>query len=543
MTAAPLLGLPGERRHPLGPNLVRVGLLLVLAFVVLAGGAGYWLVWQAPSLSTSPQNPAVIAAHRHVVRGLIYDRNGRPLAQNRTDALGEPYRVYADRSVSPLLGYASRYYGTSGVEQALDARLSGVASGDPVYDSLRKFESNPYDPADLTLSISLPLQQAAVRQLGNYVGSVVMLDPKTGQVLAMASTPTFDASGVASPDRKKAAAAWQAANGDANHPFLDRATQGLYVPGSVFKIVTALAALGSGAITPSTTYPDQPKEETTGYIVNGFKVVDGHHPWTGNQALDFYGAVEESCNIYFAHTGLKTGGATLKSYADLLGFDAQLPFELPTAKSTLNAGTGSFGGGFLDATELANAAYGQAQVSVTPLQMALVAAAVANGGELMKPSLVLSSKTKAGVQLTQPQVMRSVVPPDVAAEVTKAMQQAVEGRYGKLFTTGAAVSGVPTAGKSGTAQLGGSGEPNSWFIGFAPANDPQVAIAVVVEHGGSGAIKASPIAGSLMTYYLKNVLPGQRSGHASGADGRVTIGAPIADSRVFAPRLPGPRRG
>ncbi len=496
------IGGSSASHRPVGPNVVRVALALVVAFAALAAGAGYWQVFQAAPLSSAPDNPAVVAAARNVVRGRILDRGGRVLASNVPAAGGGAYRAYADASIAPLIGYASSLYGTAGLERAYNAQLTGLQTGDPVADALRKFQATPDDPADLTLSLSLPLQQKAVALLGADRGSVVMLDPSTGEVLAMASTPTYDASAIADP--ATARAAWAAVQANAGHPLLDRAIQGLYVPGSVFKIVTSLAALGSGAITPSTTYPQQPGAERSGLVISGYRVVDGHHLFTGNTALDFTQAIEVSCNIYFALTGLAVGGAGLAAEAGRLGFGSPLPFDLPTAASQVTSGGGNFGGGFKDPVELANAAYGQAEVLVTPLQMALVAAAVANDGVVMTPHLVTSLTTRAGVRTVNPSPWRDVATPVVANEVKTAMEQAVESQWGHYFTAGAAVPGIPTAGKTGTAQLGGSGEPNSWFIGFAPVDHPAVAIAVVIEGGGSG-LRAAALAGELMTYDLKGL--------------------------------------
>src|SRR5439155_9128405 len=256
-------------------------------------------------------------------------------------------------------------------------------------------------------------------------------------------------------------------NADKSHPLLPRATLGTYVPGSIMKIVTSIAAFRSGSITPNTTYKQQPAAEKTGLLVSGYRVRDGHHLFTGDKALDYEEAIEVSCNIYFALTGLRTGGAEMDAAARKLGFYAPIPFDLPTASSQLTNGGGPLPGGFLDRVELANAAYGQGETNVTPLQMALVAAAVANDGVLMKPHVVRSFLGANGTQTVAPETWTTVLPFNDAAVIKSAMQRAVEGQYGRLFTTGAKVPGITTAGKTGTAQLGGSGEPNSWFIGFA----------------------------------------------------------------------------
>ena len=495
-----MLGGGATARRPIGRTTFHVAVVLSVCFAIVAGAVGYWSVVEAPGLVSSPNDAAVINAARTVPRGLIKDRDGNVLASNKKDKNGEAYRVYASRAFSQVIGYASNVYGRAGLELAYNAELTGLAS-DPVSDALAKFGADRFNPQDLTLSLSSDLQKAAVAALGKHRGAIVMLDPRNGEVLALASTPTYDASAIANPDT--AQDAFTALQNDPSQPLLPRATLGRYVPGSVFKIVTAIAGLGSGAITPETTYKQQPAAEKTGLLVQGFRVRDGHHPETGSTPLDLIHATEVSCNIYYALTGLQTGGQALVDYAARMGFGQPLPFDLPTAASQVTSGDGSQPGGFVDNVELANAAYGQAETFVTPLQMALVASTVANGGELMKPRLVTAlSSDRSGTQTIGPSSMGRVIAATDAGSIRDAMVQAVEGPLGQEFTTGAKVPGVTTAGKSGTAQLGGTGEPHSWFIGFAPAENPTVAIAVIVEQAGRGGEVAAPIAGDLMTRYL-----------------------------------------
>jgi peptidoglycan glycosyltransferase len=488
------------RRRPLGRTIFHVAVVLAIAFGTLAGAGGYWAVIKAPELVRSPNDPAVIAAARTVPRGNIVDRDGETLARNEKDANGEIYRVYRGPAISQVVGYASARYGRAGVELAYDAELSGLA-GDPVADALRKFGADPYDPKKLQLSLSYGLQRAAVEALGDFRGAVVMLDPRSGEVLALASTPTYEASAIADP--ATAQATFESLQDDEDQPLLPRATLGRYVPGSVFKIVTAIAGLGSGAISPSTTYEQQPDAEREGLVIDGFRVRDGHHLETGAEALDLVGATEVSCNIWYALSGLEIGGEDLVGYAGRLGFGAPLPFDLPTAVSQVTSGSGDAPGGFIDDVELANAAYGQAETFVTPLQMALVVGTVANGGELMRPRLVTAMTGRNGTRTFRPESVRRVLDGADAAAIIEAMVAAVEGPLGRRFTAGAKVPGVTTAGKSGTAELGGTGEPHSWFIGFAPAEQPRVAIAVIVEQAGRGGEVASPIAGDLMGRWLE----------------------------------------
>ena len=489
----------GTARRPLGRTIGHVGLALTVAFAGLALGAGYWQVLRSPDLSRAPDNPVVIAAARNVVRGQIVDRDGKVLTSNKRDENGEPYRVYADRSFSTVIGYASRQYGTAGLERSWNAELTGVSNGNAIGDILRKFQSNPYDPQKLTLGISTALQDAAVRGLGSDRGAVVMLDPTTGEILALASTPTYDASAIANPNTQDQGFA--AVRDSVAKPLLTRATQGQYVPGSVFKIITAVAGLGSGRITAATTFPEQPKAEKDGLVVSGFRVRE--HPGVPARQFDLMSATEWSSNIWFALAGLRTGGDNMASFAGRMGFGAPIDFDLPTASSQVTNPGGGGPGGFSDEVELANASYGQAETLVTPLQMALVASAVANDGTLMKPHLVIATTGRDGTRRIGPSEFGRVIGPDEADAIAAAMQAAVESSVGRQFTTGAKVPGVTTAGKSGTAELGGSGAPHSWFIGFAPVDHPRVAIAVIVERGGRGGARAAPLAGDLMALFFK----------------------------------------
>jgi penicillin-binding protein A len=489
-------------RAPIAGNILRTGIALITAFAVLALGAGWWQVVEAQRLSRAADNPAVIAVARRALRGPIVDRDGRWLARSSRDQNGEAVREYRDDTISHVVGYASRQFGTAGLERTYNAELLGLSGADPFDGLLDKFGAATPDALGLQLTLDLRLQRAAVNGLGSDRGAVVMLDPRTGEVLALASTPTYDASAIANP--ATAAGTFEALRTNKSNPLLPRATLGRYVPGSVFKIVTAIAGLNTGSITSETTYPEQPASERKGLLVDGFRIKDGHHPQTGNTALDLVEATEVSCNIWYALTGLATGGQNLVDQASTLGFGAPIPFDLPTAVSQVTSSTGSAPGGFRDDVELASAAFGQGETFVTPLQMALVASAVANGGVLMKPHLVEAfTGSGPGAGAVQPQVWQRAISAADAGTITSAMERAVEGDLGRLFTAGAAVPGVATAGKSGTAELGGSGEPHSWFIGFAPADHPTVAIAVLVEQGGRGGERAAPLGGSLMSRYFE----------------------------------------
>jgi peptidoglycan glycosyltransferase len=330
-----------------------------------------------------------------------------------------------------------------------------------------------------------------------------MLDPRTGEVIVLASTPIYDASAIANPTT--AEAGFAAVRDSEARPLLPSATQRRYVPGSVFKIVTAIAGLGSGAIDATTTFPGQAEAERDGFVVEGFRIRE--HGGVPARTFDLVEATEVSSNIWYAMAGLAIGGADLREYAQRMGFDDPTPFDLPTAVSQVTNAEGSDPGGFRDDVELASAAFGQGETFVTPLQMALVAATVANDGELMRPRIVTALTGKEGTRQVASETLEQVISGREADAITAAMLEAVEGDLGRQFTAGAKVPGIPTAGKSGTAELGGSGEPHSWFIGFAPADDPQIAIAVLVERGGRGGERAAPLAGAMLGAYFDTVTP------------------------------------
>ncbi len=489
----------GSAPPRIATSLVRLSLALAIAYAALAGGLTWWQVVQAQQLTSDPLNPLVIQATREAPRGTIYAAGGEVLARTVDDG-GTPAREYPYPVAAPVVGYDSGVFGTAGLEHTYDAQLTGLASLRPGDDLLRKFREQPYDPSDLYLSLDLGLQQAAADLLGDQRGAVVAIEPATGRILALVSSPTFNPNRLVDPNagRRYMTALQQ----DDGSPLLNRATQGLYVPGSVFKIVTAIAGFGSGTINADTTFADQPAEYRTGFDVDGYVIHDFPRRVQLDHPLNFYEATEVSDNIWYAHAGLQIGPANLVDWAARLGFGDGIPFELPTSPSQVNSGDGPLAG-FRDQVEVANAAYGQAQVLVTPLQMALVAATIANHGVLMQPKLVDELRsTNGNVTTLGPSTWTTVLPAEDAAIIGQAMVQAVEGQYGRAFAGGARVPGIQVAGKSGTAELAPGQAPHSWFIGFAPADSPQIAIAVIVEGGGEGAQKAVPLAGTLMGDYL-----------------------------------------
>jgi penicillin-binding protein A len=506
------------------PNVRRLGGYLLLAFAVVSGGITWWQVVDAQQLASRPDNPQVIAARRSALRGTIFDSRGTPLATSRVVS-GISRRTYADTAFSHVIGYASLRFGTTGIERAYDDLLTGRADPNPLRDVFDDILGRQPEPKDLTLTIDKRLQDFAAKQLAGTTGAVVAIDPKTGAMLAMTSTPTFNATPF-SGDPATATAPMATLQASSGKPLIDRARQGVYTPGSIMKVVTASAALDSGAITPSTTFPDQPRQEVTGFKVSGFTIRE-HDLGALKPALwALSPAIQVSSNIYFAHVGLEVGSQRYLDYAKQFGFCSPLAIgsgsrSLPVSASYLT--TRAKDGGcspFKDQVELASAAFGQAQVNVTPLQMALVAATVANDG--IEPDLYVVNQIRAHaadpakrpsgalIESTSPGSGHRVISSQTASEVRQAMVDAVQGPLGRFYAGSGnvslyGVSGVSTAGKTGTAQRSGGLAPHSWFIGFAPAESgatPAIAVAVIVEGGGAGSGRAAPIGGQVMAEWL-----------------------------------------
>jgi peptidoglycan glycosyltransferase len=509
----------------MSPNILRLFGYLLLAFVIVSGGITWWQVVDAQQLATRPDNPQVIAARRSQLRGTIFDTSGAPLATSRVVS-GISRRTYADSAFSHVIGYASLRFGTTGLEAAFDDLLTGRADPNPLRDVFDDILGREPQPKDLTLTIDKRLQDFAAKQLAGTTGAVVAIDPRTGAILAMTSTPTFNATPF-SGDPESATAPMAALQASAGKPLIDRARQGVYTPGSIMKVVTASAALDSGAITPSTTFPDQPKEETAGFKVSGFTIRE-HDLGALRPALwPLSEAIQVSSNIYFAHVGLEIGAERYLDYARRFGFCSRPSIGsgsrvLPVSASYVTKP--AEGGGcspFTDKVELASAAFGQAQVNVTPLQMALVAATVANDGVMPDMYVVREIRAHSNdptkgpkgalVESTSPGAGRRVISSQSASEVRQAMVDAVQGPLGRFYAGSSAVTlygvgGVSTAGKTGTAQRSGGLAPHSWFIGFAPAQSgasPAIAVAVIIEGGGAGSGRAAPIGGQVMAQWLK----------------------------------------
>ncbi len=503
-------------------NVRRLGFYLILAFALVSGSMVWWQVIEAPALAARSDNPEVIAARRSLLRGTIFDASGQVLASS--SLVGDlSVRSYTDPAFTHVIGYSSLRFGSTGLERAYEDLLVGRADPNPLRDLLNDVLARTPQPRDLTLTIDRRLQDFAAAELGSDAGAVVAIDPTTGAVLALVSIPTFDATPI-SGDPNAAQEPMDALRADPAQPLLPRARQGTYVPGSIMKVFTGAAALDAGVITPETTFPDQPRQETDGFTVDGFTVrehdLGGIQPalWPLSEAL------QVSSNIFFAHVGLELGADRFLSYARRFGFCDPMSIgpdgrALSVAASYVTNPVDGDCSPFDDAVELASASFGQGEVVATPVQMALVAAAIAGDGVMPDPYVVRDVRAHSDTGTPSDTVLdrfasgggTRVVSQAAATAMRAAMVDAVNGELGRLYAgqgdiTLYGISGSVSAGKTGTAELGGQQAPHSWFIGFAPAQEgaaPSIAVAVLVESGGSGSGRAAPIAGRVMAEYLR----------------------------------------
>jgi peptidoglycan glycosyltransferase len=444
-----------------------------------------------PATGDVISNPHLTEEALTVPRGTIYDRDGVALA--RTIFEGDvARRVYPEAETAEITGYFSPIlYGASGLEASWDDELAGRSGGNPLIDGLDSLRGLPQRGNDLHLTLDLDLQRQAHAALGNRPGAAVVLDVQTGAVLALASAPTFDANtlvAVTPADNGPAAAAWAGLTSDPRSPLVQRATSGLYPPGSTFKTVTAAAAIERGIANPETVYEDAGEITIAGHtLIEANRPNDEQTHWTLTEAFSW------SLNVVFAQIGLQLGGEALADAARGWGWESGIPFDLPTEPSLVSVNTG-----FLDnPVAVAETAFGQGELLASPLQMALVASGVANDGEIMRPFLVdrLSDPEGATLRETRPSHWRRGSGPEAARQTAGMMVTAVEqGALGGAFAPGYTIGG-----KTGTAETG-TGDPHAWFIGFIglPGEEPRYAVAVVIEAGGGGGQVALPIGRDLL---------------------------------------------
>ncbi len=473
----------------------RLSTVVAMLFMILLISSTWIQFVQAKELQERPDNRRTLLATYARERGQILV-DGTPVALSKpsNDEL-KWLRTYPQARQYPhVTGYYSFIYGPGGgLEASENALLSGQSDKLFYRRVSDMLTGRKAAGASLELTIDPQAQEAADKALGDQRGAVVALDPRTGAILAMVSHPDYDPGSLTSHDSKKVVASWKKLNADPTRPLVNRAIGGnLYPPGSTFKIVTAAAALSSGKYTEETKIPgpavlDLP--QTSADLPNSNKQSCGPDDKTTLKH-----ALEISCNTAFGWLGMQLGADELRSQAAKFGVGDSLSIPMRVTPSSIPAE--------LDKPQLAQSAIGQYDVRVTPLQVAMISSAVANRGIVMKPYMVKSvlSSDLDTIEETTPSQLSQAISADDASALTRMMEAVVQSGSGQA----AQIGGVSVAGKTGTAQHTKGAAPHAWFTGFAPADDPQVAVAVVVEDGGTagneaaGGRVAAPIAKAVM---------------------------------------------
>lgn len=480
--------------------LRRLSVAVMLLFGLLLLNANYIQVLRADALHNDSNNPRLIAEEYSRERGpILVGPDPVTTSVETRDAL-KYRRSYADGKLyAPATGFYSLLYGATGIEQAQNSVLAGTDDSLFVRRVIDLLTGTQPKGGSVRLTLDAKAQRAAYRGLQRTggKGAVVAIDPSTGAILALVSSPSYDPNLLASHSTAEVRRNYERLSAAPSRPMLNRALRQTYPPGSTFKVVTAAAALESGRYGPDTEVLNDRELDlplTTTTLPNY-----DNAPCSSSGRATLTDALKRSCNAAFGKVGLELGAAALRTQAEQFGFNSAFEVPMRSVASRFPEDP--------DEPQTAQSAIGQFDVRATPLQMAAVVAAVANRGVLMAPYLVkdlIAPDAVSVLESTRPRELGTAVSPQTAASLAAMMTAVVDDGTG----TNARIDGVKVAGKTGTAQQGGNRRPHAWFVSFAPSDtDAKVAVAVVIEAGGdaaeiSGNELAAPIARDVMRAVL-----------------------------------------
>jgi penicillin-binding protein A len=477
--------------------IARLFAVVLLMFALLAAFTSRWTIFDASALKANSLNVRPGLEQRYIPRGsILADDQRTVLAESVRQKDGIYVRQYPfGPLLAPALGYYDPIHGRAGLESFRSAVLTGSpAQQNSIIDQL---EGKRTIGDTVVTTLDPHAQQVAYDALAGRPGAVVAIVPSTGAIRVFAGDPTYD------PNLVKTNSGFASVQKLANGALLDRAAQGQYAPGSTFKVVTAIAALDSGKYTPSSILSGK-----SPIVVSGQPLANDCCATYGD--VDLTTALTYSINTVWAQVALGVGAPTMQTYMNRLGFYSKPPLDLPSAEIAQSGVVYPRRNGYLPVTsgaDLGRVGIGEGGLEVTPVQMAMVASAVANGGRLMVPHLTAAVVNPDGqtIQTIAPQLYSTVMKPSTAQEVGVMMTHVVQEGTG----TAAALAGIQVAGKTGTAQdctnpaVPACSRSQVWFIAFAPANDPKIAIAVTLEHqAGFGGPLAGPIAKAVLQALL-----------------------------------------
>lgn len=473
--------------------LRRLSVVVLVMFLALMGSATWIQYGQAGALNDDPRNVRTVYRDYGADRGPIVVAGEEVAYSTEVDTPFGFQRVYTD---GPLYAHSTGYfsmYQMTGIERAATSVLAGTDDS-LLWSRIRALiTGSQQQGGSVELTLDPAAQQAAYDALGDQRGAVVALDPSTGAILAMVSKPSFDPNDLAVHSSTEVNETYNALVADESNPLINRAIGGsLYAPGSTFKLIDAAMLLESGDYDPDSQVPAPVELELpqTDHVIRN----PGGGPCTSADTVTLTYALQVSCNTPFSALAMEFGEEALAEQAEAFGFGAQLSIPLEVTPSVFPTG--------MNDAQVAMSAIGQYDVRVSPLQMAMVSAAIANDGVLMEPYLI-STERGPNLQVTsttEPTEMGEPMSASTAAQLRQMMVAVVENGTG----TAGQIPGVSVAGKTGTAESGTDAPQHAWFTAFAPAEDPQVAVAVVVEHGGAqgdeatGGRTAAPIAAAVM---------------------------------------------
>ena len=480
----------------------RVGIGIVALVLILVAQLTYLTIVDANNLKHNPHNVRALLANANHPRGDIVTADGTIVAQSRKVSDGTVFKYLREYPTKDLfaqtVGYQSFVFGSTGVENTYNNALLG-RENQLNLNNIPDILSGKQTTGTVVLSLRADAQRLAQSALGTQRGSVVLLDVKTGAVLAMYSNPSFDPNPFVVHNNQFAQAAFTAVQQNPDHPALPRSYRERYPPGSSFKTITASVALEDGVATPNSTFPvrtELPLPQSTNTLKNF-----GGESCGGTLTQSF----TQSCNTTFGQLGLQLGDQFVPGMAKF-GIGQAPPIDLsPGAVTSVGPAAGTFSN---NQPQFALAGIGQGAVAVTPLQMALVAEGIANGGVIMQPHVAseIRDANDKLIRRIDPSPWMTATTPQVAQAVTQMMIQVVNSGNGT--GTAAQIPGVTVAGKTGTAQTAPNQAPHAWFVAFAPAEAPRFAVAVIVEHGGNanqeatGGRVAAPIAAQMLKLAL-----------------------------------------
>ncbi len=462
-----------ERRRTL---ILLTGVMILFLGIIIY--LTYFMIFQSETYRESTQNKRNQYTANNIIRGPFYDRDNNLLAQTYKDEKNNQIREYLfPKEYSHIIGYNYKSLGRTGLEDTMNKYLTDNSIKD-AEDLKDEILSNERMGDSVYLTTDTRVQTDVSHLMEGYKGAVVALNPKTGEVYSLISMPQYDPNTVGTN--------WEQVSTSKDAELFNRALNGKYPPGSIMKIITTSAILENGV--------DQSYNHTGKAKVSGYEFKDFGRSELGK--VDLSKAFSLSLNTYFVTKVQDVGLSNFEALAKKFYFDNNIPFDLPVTTSTLNFGAGT------DRVALSASAIGQGKVLSTPLHMALMTSAIANDGAMMKPYVVNKIVDRKGetVYTSEPKVLANPITSEIASEITDLMIKTTKSGTAR----NASLKNIQVASKTGTAE-NATGENHSWYVGFAPADDPKVVVAVIVEQGGLGGETATPIGRDVILSVLKHI--------------------------------------